>query len=131
VKLPVGENFSQAIVLHVFSDAWTTTLVYVPSEIDSVMAAGAAPPWAAVNVKLDALTVKPCGCTGAATVSVTFAVWVVEPEVTVIVPLQVVPAAMPVVSTETVKTLAVGPAVKVPVGEMVTQFAAVQVCFET
>src|SRR5438067_991792 len=52
-------------------------------------------------------------------------------ETIVIVPLHVVPEASPAGFTETVKLVLVGLAVKLPVGERISQLLPVQLCSET
>src|SRR5204863_6821504 len=77
---------------------------------------------AGLNVRADTVAV---------TVSVTLAVCVTEPAVMDIVPLHVVPAAIPEELTAIVKTVPDGAAVKLPVGERVSQLLLVQLCSAT
>ena len=65
------------------------------------------------------------------TFKVTVAVCVTEAAVIEIVPLHVVPAASPAGFTEIVKFVFVGLAVKLPVGERISQLLLVQLCSET
>jgi hypothetical protein len=61
---------------------------------------------------------------------VTLAVCVTAPTVREIVPVHVVPADNPDGSTDTVKYVPVGLAVKLPVGDRVSQLLAAQLCFD-
>src|SRR5205085_5481700 len=93
----------------------------------SVCEAGAVPPATALNGKVEALNVRTPAVTPV-TLRVTLAVWVTEPAVMDMVPLHVVPAAIPAGLTETVKFELAGLAVKLPVGERVSQVLVAQFC---
>jgi hypothetical protein len=127
MKLPVGVRVSQLLPVQLCSDTWAVALVFVCAVTVSVCAAGAAPPATALNARVEGLNVR----LPEVTFRVTFAVWVPEAAVMEIVPLQVVPAANPDGSTETVKYVFEGPAVKLPVGVRVSQLLPVQLCFDT
>src|ERR1039457_6663544 len=115
MKLPVGERVSQLLLEQLCSDTWAVALVLVCAVTVSVCEAGAAPPASALNVKAVELNVRTPD-TKPVTFRVTFAVCVTEAAVKEIVPLHVVPAAIPDGLTETVKFVFDVLAVKLPVG---------------
>jgi hypothetical protein len=94
VKVPVGDMVSQLLVVQFCSDIWAVALVLVCAVTVNACEAGAAPLAVALNVNAEELNVRTAGV--AVTFNVTVEVCVTEPAVTVIVPLQVVPAASPV-----------------------------------
>jgi len=127
VKLP-GEMVSQLLLGQGCSETWAVAPILPDAVTVSAWVAGADPPATAANVKAEELNVR----VGAAvTLRVTLAVCVVEPAAMEIVPVHVVPAAIPDGLTKTVKFVFDGPAVKLPVGEMVSQLLLAQVCSET
>jgi len=130
VKLPVGTSVNQVTFVQFCSDTWIVASVFVCAKTVSVCEAGAAPPAGAVNVYAERLNDIP-GAVIPVTVSVTVAVCVTEAAVIEIVPLQVVPAVSPAGFTETVKFVLVGLAVKLPVGERISQLLLVQLCSDT
>ncbi|MGP8243522.1 MAG: hypothetical protein ACLQVN_03275 [Bryobacteraceae bacterium] len=93
VKLPVGERVSQLLPVQVCSDTEAVALVLVCAVTVRVWEAGMDPPAAAVNVRLEALSVS--ADEAAVTLSVTFTLWVAEDVTMEIVPLQMLPAASP------------------------------------
>ena len=129
VKAPVGESVSHVLPVQVCSVACAVALVLVCAVTPSVCAATAAPPETALNVKAVELNVS-AACV-AVTLSVTVAVCVVAPAVIVIVPVHVVPAVNPVWFTEIVKLVLVALAVKLPVGDMLSQLLGVHVVSAT
>jgi hypothetical protein len=70
VKLPVGERFSQLLVVQVCSDAWAVALVLTWAVTVSICEGGATPPATAVNVNVVGLRVR-VGAAAAVTVRVT------------------------------------------------------------
>jgi hypothetical protein len=81
-----------------------------------------------LNEKLERLNVS---CAAADTVIVTATVREPEAAFMEIVPRHVVPAAIPDGLTETVKTVPAVPAVKLPLGERVSQVLLPQLCSDT
>jgi hypothetical protein len=130
VKLPVGDNVNQVAVVQFCSDTWMVASVFVWANTVSVCEAGAVPPAAAVNVYAERLKDIP-GAVIPVTFKVTVAVCVTEAAVIEIVPLHVVPAASPAGFTEIVKLVFVGLAVKLPVGERISQLLPAQLSSET
>ena len=94
VKLPSGERASQVLVVQLCSDTWAVALVLLCAVTVSVCEAGVAPPTAALNVKLEALSVSGPDV-AAVTFRVTVAVCVAEAVTMETVPLHWVPAAIP------------------------------------
>ncbi len=127
VKLPVGERVSQLLVVQLCSDTEAVALVVVWAVTVSVCEAGAIPPATALNVKAEEFNVRP-DAVGAVTFRVTVADWVPAAAVMEIVPVHAVPAVNPDGLTETVKLVFDVPAVKLPVGERVSQLLVVQLC---
>src|SRR5205823_5466506 len=107
---------------------WAVAVVLAVAVTVSVCEPGADPPATALNVKLEELNAT----VGAAvTVRVTLAVCVTELDVMEMVPLHVLPARIPAGLTETVKIVFDVLAVKLPVGERLSQLLLVQLCSET
>jgi hypothetical protein len=127
MKLPVGERVSQVLLQEAPGDAWAVALVLVWAVTVRVCEAGATPPATALNVRLEELKVRP-EAVGAVTFRVTVADCVAVPAVMEIVPVHVVPAVSPDGLTEMVKLVFDVPAVKLPVGERVSQVMLVQLC---
>ncbi|MGP8243524.1 MAG: hypothetical protein ACLQVN_03285 [Bryobacteraceae bacterium] len=93
VKLPVGERVNQLLPVQLCSDIEAVALVLLAAVTASVCESGTDPPATAVNVRLKGLNVSgPAD----ATLRVTPTVWVPEDVTMEMVPLQVVPAAIPV-----------------------------------
>jgi hypothetical protein len=130
VKLPVGTIVNQVVLVQLCSDTWAGASVFVCANTVRVCDAGAAPPAGAENVYAERLNDMP-GVVIPVTFSVTVAVCVTEAAVMEMVPLHVVPEASPAGFTETVKLVLVGLAVKLPVGERISQLLPVQLCSET
>jgi hypothetical protein len=130
VKLPVGTIVNQVVLVQLCSDTWAVASVFVCANTVRVCDAGAAPPAGAENVYAERLNDMP-GVVIPVTFSVTVAVCVTEAAVMEMVPLHVVPEASPAGFTETVKLVLVGLAVKLPVGERISQLLPVQLCSET
>ena len=59
VKLPVGERVSQVLVAQLCSDIWAVAPVLVCAVTVRVCEGGAAPPTAALNVKVEELKIRP------------------------------------------------------------------------
>src|SRR5450631_2446900 len=94
VKLPVGDMASQLLRPQLCSEIWAVTLVSKAAVTVSVCDAGAAPPANALKVKAEGLTVR-AAAGRLRTFRLTVTVSVMEAAMTVIVPLHVVPAAIP------------------------------------
>ena len=92
VKLPGDERVSQLLLVQLCSETWAVALVLADAVTVSVCVDGADPPATAVNGKAVGLNVRVAA---AVTLRVTLAVWILEPAVMEIVPVQVVPAAIP------------------------------------
>jgi hypothetical protein len=130
VKLPAGEIDSQLLRPQLCLVTCTDALVVKSAVTESVCPGGADPPETALKVNAVGLTVK--GAEGTAiTFRVTGMVCVPVGAVTCTTPWQTLPVVSPVWSTEMVKTVAVGPAVKEPVGESFSQVRVPQVCSDT
>ena len=127
VKLPVGDTVSQLLLAQLCSDDWAVALVLLGAVTVRVCEAGAAPPAVALKVKAEGLTVSVAVAV-AVTFRVTATVCVPEAAVMEIVPVHAVPAAIPDWLAETVKLVLVELAVKVPVGDIVSQLLLVQLC---
>ena len=125
VKLPVGDMLSQLLPVHVVSATAAVALVLVCAVTPICCVAGAVLPATALNVKAVELNVSTAGVE--VTFSVTVAVCGVFPPVIVIVPVHVVPAVKPVWFTDTVNVVLVTLAVKLPVGDMLSQLLPVHV----
>jgi hypothetical protein len=130
VKLPVGERVSQLLVVQLCSDAWAVALVLVCAVTVSVCEAGAAAPATVSNENSETLNVS-CADTEDVTFRMTGTIRTPEAAFMKIVPLHVVPAAIPDWLTETVKFVFVELTVTLPVGDRVSQLLSAQLCSET
>jgi hypothetical protein len=127
VKLPVGVRVNQLLLVHVCSDIWAVTFVLVFAVTVRVWEGGAAVPTTALKVRAEALKVSWPETRGATTI-VTGTMRTPLTGFMTMAPVQVVPGAIPEGLTETVKFVAVVPAVKVPFGERASQLKLAQLC---
>jgi hypothetical protein len=127
VKLPVGERDNQVPVVQLCSKVWAVALVLVWAVTVRVCEAGATPPATALKVSAEEFKVRP-EAVGAVTLRVTVADCAALPAVMVIVPVHVVPAVSPDGLTEMVKLVLAVVAVKLPVGDRVSQLLLAQLC---
>src|SRR5690242_10027839 len=119
---------SQVLLAQLCNEVWTVPVVLAGAVTVRVWAVGAAPPATAVNINAAGLNVRPAEVPPA-TFRVTGTLRVPEAALNRMVPVQAAPAAIPDGSTETVKLVFVGLAVKVPLGERVSQLLFPQLCF--
>ena len=95
VKVPVGEKDSQVSPVQLVSDTEGVTLVLLCAVTVRVCEAGTAAPATAVNAKVVGLSVRVPAESADVTLRVTFTVWVPDDVAMLIVPVHVVPAAIP------------------------------------
>ncbi len=90
----MGERVSQLLDAQLCSDVWAVALEAAGDVAVNCCAAGAVAPATALKINAEELSVRADAV--AATLKVTLTVWVLPPAVKEMVPLHMVPAAIPV-----------------------------------